>query len=101
MSGTGFGTVVLHISPEAAAGGNFALIKTGDLITLDVPNRTLNVAISTEEFAERKRQYVSPKPVTNRGYVKLYIDHVQQAHLGADMDFLVGGSGSKVLRDSH
>ncbi|SEO43465.1 IlvD/Edd family dehydratase [Mucilaginibacter sp. OK283] len=101
MSGTGFGTVVLHISPEAAAGGNFALIKTGDLITLDVPNRTLNVAISTEEFAERKRQYVQPDPVTNRGYVKLYLDHVQQAHLGADMDFLVGGSGSKVLRDSH
>lgn len=101
MSGTGFGTVVLHISPEAAAGGNFALIKTGDLITLDVPNRTLNVAISTEEFAERKRQYISPEPVTNRGYVKLYIDHVQQAHLGADMDFLVGGSGSNVLRDSH
>lgn len=101
MSGTGFGTVVLHVSPEAAAGGNFALIKTGDLITLDVPNRTLNVAISTEEFAERKRQYIPPEPVTNRGYVKLYIDHVQQAHLGADMDFLVGGSGSKVLRDSH
>ncbi|WDF79070.1 dihydroxy-acid dehydratase [Mucilaginibacter sp. KACC 22773] len=101
MSGTGFGTVVLHVSPEAAAGGNFALIKTGDLITLDVPNRTLNVAISTEEFAERKRQYVHPDPVTNRGYVKLYLDHVQQAHLGADMDFLVGGSGSKVLRDSH
>jgi dihydroxy-acid dehydratase len=101
MSGTGFGTVVLHVSPEAAAGGNFALIKTGDLITLDVPNRTLNVAISTEEFAERKRQYIQPAPVTNRGYVKLYIDHVQQAHLGADMDFLVGGSGSKVLRDSH
>lgn len=101
MSGTGFGTVVLHVSPEAAAGGNFALIQTGDMITLDVPNRTLNVAISTEEFAERKRQYVSPEPVTNRGYVKLYIDHVQQAHLGADMDFLVGGSGSKVLRDSH
>jgi dihydroxy-acid dehydratase len=101
MSGTGFGTVVLHVSPEAAAGGNFALIKTGDLITLDVPSRTLNVAISTEEFAERKRQYVHPDPVTNRGYVKLYLDHVQQAHLGADMDFLVGGSGSKVLRDSH
>jgi len=101
MSGTGFGTVVLHVSPEAAAGGNFALIKTGDLITLDVPNRSLNVAVSAEEFAERKQHYVQPEPVTNRGYVKLYIDHVQQAHLGADMDFLVGGSGSKVLRDSH
>jgi L-arabonate dehydrase len=101
MSGTGFGTVVLHVSPEAAAGGNFSLIKTGDLITLDVPNRTLNVAVSAEEFAERKQHYVQPEPVTNRGYVKLYVDHVQQAHLGADMDFLVGASGSKVLRDSH
>lgn len=101
MSGTGFGTVVLHVSPEAAAGGSFALIKTGDLITLDVPNRTLNVAVSAEEFAERKQHYVQPEPVTDRGYVKLYTDHVQQAHLGADMDFLVGASGSKVLRDSH
>jgi dihydroxy-acid dehydratase len=101
MSGTGFGTVVLHVSPEAAAGGSFAQIKTGDLITLDVPNRTLNVAISAEEFAQRKLNYVQPEPVTNRGYVKLYVDHVQQAHLGADMDFLVGNSGSAVLRDSH
>jgi L-arabonate dehydrase len=101
MSGTGFGTVVLHVSPEAAAGGSFAQIKTGDLITLDVPNRTLNVAVSAEEFAERKLNYVQPEPVTNRGYVKLYVDHVQQAHLGADMDFLVGNSGSAVLRDSH
>ena len=101
MSGTGFGTVVLHVSPEAAAGGSFAQIKTGDLITLDVPNRTLNVAVSAEEFAQRKLNYVQPEPVTNRGYVKLYVDHVQQAHLGADMDFLVGNSGSAVLRDSH
>lgn len=101
MSGTGFGTVVLHVSPEAHTGGSFAMIKTGDMITLDVPNRLLNVDISTAEFAERKKQYLPPAPVTDRGYVKLYIDHVQQAHLGADMDFLVGGSGGKVLRDSH
>jgi L-arabonate dehydrase len=101
MSGTGFGTVVLHVSPEAATGGDFAMIKTGDLITLDVPNRLLNVDISTEELAERKKQYLPPPPITDRGYVKLYTDHVQQAHLGADMDFLIGGSGSKVLRDSH
>ena len=101
MSGTGFGTVVIHVSPEAATGGNFAMIKTGDLITLDVPNRLLNVDISDEEFAERKKHYLPPAPITERGYVKLYTDHVQQAHLGADMDFLVGGSGSKVLRDSH
>jgi dihydroxy-acid dehydratase len=101
MSGTGFGTVVLHVSPEAAAGGNFAMIKTGDLITLDVSNRLLNVAIDAEELVKRKAQYVAPYPVASRGYVKLYIDHVQQAHLGADMDFLRGGSGDKVVRDSH
>lgn len=101
MSGTGFGTVVLHVSPEAAAGGNFAMIKTGDMITLDVPNRTLNVDLSEEEFAWRKQEYQPLPPVANRGYVKLYVDHVQQAHLGADMDFLTGGSGSEVVRDSH
>jgi len=101
MSGTGFGTIVLHVSPEAATGGKFAMIKTGDLITLDVPNRKLNVNITEEEFAQRKKQFRSLPPVTDRGYVRLYIDHVQQAHLGADMDFLVGGSGSSVVRDSH
>ncbi len=101
MSGTGFGTVILHVSPEAASGGNFAMIKTGDIITLDVQNRLLNVDISTEEMNQRKKNYLSPYQVTDRGYVKLYIDHVQQAHLGADMDFLRGGSGSEVLRDSH
>ncbi|MDN3580830.1 IlvD/Edd family dehydratase [Mucilaginibacter flavus] len=101
MSGTGFGTVVLHVSPEAAAGGNFAMIKTGDVITLDVPNRTLNVDLSDQEFAERRKRYQSLPPVASRGYVKLYVDHVQQAHLGADMDFLTGNSGSEVVRDSH
>ena len=101
MSGTGFGTVVLHVSPEAAIGGNFALIRTGDVITLDVAARSLNVAVTPEEFAEREKQYTPPHEITNRGYVKLYTDHVQQAHLGADLDFLVGASGSKVLRDSH
>jgi L-arabonate dehydrase len=101
MSGTGFGTVVLHVSPEAATGGNFAMIKNGDLITLDVPNRLLNVDIKPEEMAERKSKYQPPSAITDRGYVKLYIDHVQQAHLGADLDFLSGGSGSNVLRDSH
>jgi L-arabonate dehydrase len=101
MSGTGFGTIVLHVSPEAAEGGNFAMIKTGDLITLDVPNRKLNVNITNEEFDLRRKQFKRLPPVTERGYVKLYIDHVQQAHLGADLDFLVGGSGSVVVRDSH
>ena len=101
MSGTGFGTVVLHVSPEAATGGNFSVIQTGDMITLDVPNRSLNVNVSIEELEMRKQRFKPLPPVTERGYVSLYINHVQQAHLGADMDFLVGNSGSKVSRDSH
>lgn len=101
MSGTGFGTVILHISPEAATGGNFAVIETGDSITLDVPDRSLTVDLSAEELAQRKQKFKPLPPVTERGYVNLYINHVQQAHLGADMDFLVGNSGSKVSRDSH
>jgi L-arabonate dehydrase len=101
MSGTGFGTVVLHVSPEAAAGGNFSVIQTGDIIALDVPNRTLHVEVSDEEFERRKKVQKINLPPTDRGYVSLYIQHVQQAHLGADMDFLRGGSGSVVLRDSH
>lgn len=101
MSGTGFGTVVLHVSPEAATGGNFSVLKTGDMITLDVPNRTLNANISEDEWLLRKQQYQPLPLLTERGYVSLYINHVQQAHLGADMDFLRGGSGSEVLRDSH
>lgn len=101
MSGTGFGTVVLHVSPEAATGGNFSVIQTGDMITLDVPNRSLIVNVSMEELELRKQKFKPLPPVTERGYVNLYINHVQQAHLGADMDFLVGNSGSKVSRDSH
>ncbi len=101
MSGTGFGTVVLHVSPEAATGGNFSVIQTGDMITLDVPNRSLNVNMSMKELELRKQKFKPLPPVTERGYVSLYINHVQQAHLGADMDFLVGNSGSKVSRDSH
>jgi L-arabonate dehydrase len=101
MSGTGFGTVVLHVSPEAATGGNFSVIQTGDMITLDVPNRSLTVALSEEELQQRKQKFKPLPSAAERGYVNLYINHVQQAHLGADMDFLVGSSGSKVSRDSH
>lgn len=101
MSGTGFGTVVLHVSPEAATGNNFSVIRTGDLITLDVPNRSVNVALSDEELAARRSHFTPPEPSVSRGYVSLYVNHVQQAHLGADMDFLRGKSGSKVMRDSH
>lgn len=102
MSGTAFGTVVLHVSPEAALGGNFAVIREGDEITLDVPNRTLTLHVSDEELARRKQQWTPTRvKFQQRGYVHLYQTHVQQAHLGADMDFLVGGSGSDVTRDSH
>jgi len=101
MSGTGFGTVVLHVSPEAASGGNFSVIETGDIITLDVPNRSLKVELSDELLHERKERSRPAPAGQQRGYVALYIEHVQQAHLGADMDFLRGGSGSVVLRDSH
>lgn len=101
MSGTGFGTVVLHVSPEAAAGGTFAVVQSGDMITLDVPNRTLHVAISDEEIAQRKAQLKPNVAIESRGYVRLYQQHVEQAHLGADLDFLKGSSGSEVTKDSH
>jgi dihydroxy-acid dehydratase len=101
MSGTGFGTVVLHVSPEAATGGNFSVIQTGDMITLDVPNRTLHVDVSDEELQRRKQNWKPQKPRAERGYVSLYINHVEQSHVGADLDFLKGGSGSEVTRDSH
>jgi len=101
MSGTGFGTVVLHISPEATLGGNFSVLETGDLIILDLKARTLNVDLSAEELQLRKDKW-KPSPIlTERGYTNLYIKHVEQAHLGADLDFLKGGSGSEVVRDSH
>jgi len=101
MSGTGFGTVILHVSPEAAIGGTLAIVQDGDMITLDVENRSLVLLVSDEEIANRKAAWKATHPQANRGYVKLYQDHVQQAHLGADMDFLRGGSGSSVTRDSH
>lgn len=101
MSGTGFGTVVLHISPEAAVGGLLALVQNGDIINLDVHERTLQLVVSDEELAIRKAAWVQTVNIQERGYVHLYQTHVEQAHLGADMDFLKGGSGSEVLRDSH
>ena len=101
MSGTGFGTVVLHVSPEAAKGGLIAMVKTGDMISLDVENRTLELLVDEDEIEKRKAAWKPSHPQINRGYVQLYQQHVQQAHLGADMDFLKGGSGSKVTRDSH
>jgi L-arabonate dehydrase len=100
MSGTAYGTVVLHVAPEAAAGGPLALVKTGDIIELDVPARKLHLDVGADELARRKASWLPPEP-PKRGYYKLYVEHVQQADKGADLDFLVGGSGTTVTRDSH
>jgi L-arabonate dehydrase len=101
MSGTGFGTVVLHVSPEAAIGGPLALVRSGDIIRLDTARRVLQLEVSDEELGIRRAAWRSGGAVHARGYVHLYQAHVEQAHLGADMDFLRGGSGSEVPRDSH
>ncbi|HTV03352.1 MAG TPA: IlvD/Edd family dehydratase [Luteitalea sp.] len=101
MSGTAYGTVILHISPEAALGGTLALVQNGDQIALDVPARTLNLLVDDAELARRRAAWQPPAPPTARGYVKLYVDHVLQAHEGADLDFLRGGSGSAIPRHSH
>jgi dihydroxy-acid dehydratase len=101
MSGTGFGTVVLHVSPEAAVGGTLAVVQNGDIIILDYNARQLNVQLSDEEIAARKENLVNTTNIAARGYVHMYQTHVDQAHLGADLDFLKGSSGSKVVRDSH
>ena len=101
MSGTAYGTVVLHVAPEASVGGTLALVKTGDLIELDVPERRLNLCVDDQELARRRAEWKRPEPASNRGYVKLYVEHVLQANRGADFDFLVGASGSDVPRESH
>ena len=103
MSGTAFGSVILHVSPEAQADGPIALLKTGDTIVFDGFERSLNVLLSDEELADRKQQWLKQKPASpyKRGYYKLYIDHVMQADQGADLDFLVGSSGHVVDRESH
>lgn len=101
MSGTGFGTVILHASPEAALGGNFAVIKDGDSISLDVPNRSLILHVSDEELKKRKQNWKPRHTQYDRGYVQLYQQNVEQADKGADMKYLRGGSGSQVTRDSH
>ena len=101
MSGTGFGTVILHASPEAALGGNFAVVQNGDIISLDVSKRSLTLEVSDEELAKRKKNWKPLHKKYDRGYVGLYQEQVEQAHLGADMKYLKGGSGSEVSRDSH
>jgi len=101
MSGTAYGTVVLHTAPEAAAGGPLALVQNGDMIELNVPKRLLHLHVSDAELAKRRALWVEPEPAMASGYYKLYIDHVLQADEGVDMDFLVGKRGSAVPRDNH
>ncbi|KHL02859.1 IlvD/Edd family dehydratase [Sinomonas humi] len=103
MSGTAYGTVVLHVTPEAAAGGPLSLVQTGDWISMDVPARRLDLEVPAEELAARVPNAATVKGYANpgRGWEKLYVDHVLQADRGADLDFLVGSSGSQVSRESH
>ena len=100
MSGTAYGTVVLHASPEAAAGGPLAFVQTGDSVTLDVPQRLLQLEVDDNTLSQRRARW-TPPPVPERGWERLYVKHVLQAHQGADLDFLVGRSGAGVARDSH
>ena len=101
MSGTAFGTVILHVAPESAIGGPLALVQEGDWISLDVEARSLRLEVSDEELARRRASWKAPAQPAARGYVDLFLRHVQQANLGADFDFLVGKSGSTVSRESH
>jgi L-arabonate dehydrase len=101
MSGTAYGTVVLHVAPEAAVGGPLSLVQNGDRITLDVPGRRLHLEVDDTELDRRKSKWKPPPAHATRGYIKLYIDHVLQANHGADLDFLVGRSGAGVPRDNH
>ena len=103
MSGTAYGTVVLHVAPEAAAGGPLGLVRSGDVISLDVEARRIDIEVPDDELAAR-----SPSEATlagfaapRRGWERLYVDHVLQADTGADLDFLLGSAGSQVSRESH
>jgi dihydroxy-acid dehydratase len=103
MSGTAYGTVVLHVAPEAAAGGPLDRVRTGDWITLDVPNRRVDIDIAQEELDARppSRAMTASLAKPRRGWEKLYVDTVQGADTGADLSFLVGSSGDRVSRESH
>ncbi len=101
MSGTAYGTVVLHISPESSIGGTLALVKEGDMIELDVENHRLHLDVPEEELKRRRKEWIPPQPHTDRGYVRIYLDHVQQADKGADLDILIGKSGAEVKGDLH
>ena len=101
MSGTAYGTVILHTSPEAAVKGPLAAVQNGDLIEVDVDNGKLNLNVSDEEISKRLESYEPVLPDIKGGYQKMYVDHVMQADKGADLDFLVGKRGSEVKRHSH
>jgi dihydroxy-acid dehydratase len=101
MSGTAFGTVVLHVAPESAVGGNLALVQNGDMIELDVAGRRLHLDVAEDELARRRQQWKPIDPAMPRGYVSMYLNHVQQANLGADFDFLIGSSGAFVWPGNH
>jgi dihydroxy-acid dehydratase len=101
MSGTAYGTVVLHVCPEAAVGGPLALVREGDFIELDVEARRLHLDVSEEELARRRAEWTPPKPAQDSGYVSMYVQHVEQADKGADLDFLRGCRGHGVPRESH
>jgi dihydroxy-acid dehydratase len=101
MSGTAYGTAVLHVAPEAAAGGALAFVRNGDMIELDVAARRLHLDVEGSEIEQRRAGWRPPEPPSARGYYKLYYDHVLQADRGADLDFLVGASGAAVPRESH
>ena len=101
MSGTAFGTVVLHVAPEAAMGGPLALVRDGDMITLDVAGRRLHLEVEDAELERRRADWTAPVPAMRGGYQSMYIKHVLQADEGVDLDFLVGCRGSAVPRESH
>lgn len=101
MSGTAFGTVVLHVAPEAAVGGPLALVQDGDIIALDVEARTLDLEVSESELKARRAKWMAPEPAMKGGYQSLYVERVLQADRGADLDFLVGKRGADVPRESH
>jgi dihydroxy-acid dehydratase len=101
MSGTAYGTVVLHVCPEAAMGGPLALVREGDWIELDVEARRLHLEVDDAELARRRAEWVAPEPEFKSGYQSLYVKHVMQADKGADFDFLQGCRGHAVPRESH
>jgi dihydroxy-acid dehydratase len=103
MSGTAYGTVVLHVTPEAAAGGPLALVENGDVIFLDIGNRRLELEVDADELSQRTPNAATVQGFANptRGWERLYVDHVLQADTGADLDFLIGSTGDRVSRESH